>query len=135
MAEVEQNKIDSVPGSASLGSDQEGQQTYQLGKYEVVVGTTESASPDAAADAEAVQERAWKATEVMEGIEEVFIGHEFSGEGEPEWNSDSICLSIPDYVAMSAIFKVPEQLIIVDQTEFFIVIRMSWLARSEDNEE
>ena len=101
-----------------------------------MVGTKESPSPDpeAAPDAEAVQERAWKATEVMEGIEEVFIGHEFSGEGEPEWNSDSICLSIPDYVAMSTIFKVPEQLIIVDQTEFFIVIRMSWLARSENNE-
>ena len=116
MAEVEQNKIDSVPGSASLGSEQEGAQTYQLGKYEVVVEAKESAGPDpgTGADAEAEQERAWKATEVMEGIEEVFIGHEFSGEGEPEWNADSICLSTPDHVAMSTIFKVPEQLIIVD---------------------
>ena len=110
MAEAEQNKIDSVPGSASLGSEQEGPQTYLLGKYEVVVGTKESTGPDpgAAADAEAEQERAWKATEVMEGIEEVFIGHEFSGEGEPEWNSDSISLSTPDRAAMSTIFKVPE---------------------------
>ncbi len=31
---------------------------------------------------------------------------------------------------MSTIFKVPEQLIIADQTEFFIIIGMNWLDNS-----
>ena len=45
---------------------------------------------------------AWKCIEIVEGIEEVFTGYDFSGNSD--WNEDSINLTQPDNAEMTVSF-------------------------------